>query len=166
MESEVDVRGLLDLMEDIDVAWCFPCMMKGTAHMPHADEAAQALPTYQSKPAASARSSFMAFWHIPTNDIATASELLSKPFQSHEASELTMRGWTLVEPENLDIVVVPLVAYDDRGNRLGYGGGNYDRLLPALRPDALVVGVAFEEQRVESVPCEMHDRALAHLVTA
>ena len=73
---------------------------------------------------------------------------------------------TGIAPEDLDAVVVPLVAFDDDGNRLGYGGGNYDRLLPALRDDAVIAGIAFEEQRVEAVPVEPHDRPLPHIVTA
>ena len=75
-------------------------------------------------------------------------------------------GFAAIAAEDLDAVVVPLVAFDDDGNRLGYGGGNYDRLLPALRDDAVIAGIAFEEQRVEAVPVEPHDRPLPHIVAA
>ena len=44
-------------------------------------------------------------------------------------------------------MVVPLVAFDDAGRRLGYGGGNYDQLLPRLRADAVVIGIAFDEPK-------------------
>ncbi|MFR1639570.1 MAG: 5-formyltetrahydrofolate cyclo-ligase [Eggerthellaceae bacterium] len=43
-------------------------------------------------------------------------------------------GFQAVDPEELGAVVVPLVAFDDAGRRLGYGGGNYDQLLPACAP--------------------------------
>ena len=68
-----------------------------------------------------------------------------------------MAAFPAVPVPNIDAFVVPLVAYDDDGNRLGYGGGNYDRALPLASPDATVVGVAFEEQRVTSVPVSEYD---------
>ncbi|MFP4360361.1 MAG: 5-formyltetrahydrofolate cyclo-ligase [Alphaproteobacteria bacterium] len=63
-----------------------------------------------------------------------------------------------------DVVLVPLLAVDAAGYRLGYGGGFYDRTLAALGAvDA--VGVALDVQRVDAVPRGVHDRPLSHLVT-
>lgn len=67
-----------------------------------------------------------------------------------------------------DIVLVPLVAFDATGMRLGQGGGFYDRTLPLLReqkPDLTVVGLAFEGQQVESVPHDALDQRLDAVVT-
>jgi len=61
-------------------------------------------------------------------------------------------------------VLVPLLAVDAKGYRLGYGGGFYDRTLAALAP-VTAVGVAFDVQRVDAVPRGVHDRPLTHLVT-
>ena len=72
----------------------------------------------------------------------------------------------LIDPREIDVMAVPLVAFDDTGARLGYGGGNYDRYLPLLRPDCLVAGVAFAEQRVDRVPVEPHDRPLPRIIWA
>lgn len=58
----------------------------------------------------------------------------------------------LVPPEELDAVVVPGLAFDRAGYRVGYGGGYFDRFLPRTRPDALRVGVCFHLQLVEEVP--------------
>ena len=63
-----------------------------------------------------------------------------------------------------DIVLVPLLAFDAGGGRLGYGGGYYDRTLAAY-PGALAVGVAFDAQEVDAVPMEAHDRRLDAVLT-
>lgn len=64
------------------------------------------------------------------------------------------------------MIVVPLVAFDRAGARLGYGGGCYDRYLPTLRPDCQIVGIAFEEQRVDHVPTDVHDLPLPNIISA
>jgi 5-formyltetrahydrofolate cyclo-ligase len=65
----------------------------------------------------------------------------------------------------MDVVVAPGVGFDRNGRRLGYGGGHFDRLLARLRPGAVVVGVAFDEQMVDMVPTEAHDRTVDLVVT-
>lgn len=67
--------------------------------------------------------------------------------------------------EEIDVVIVPGVAFDAEGGRLGYGGGFYDRLLAALPPATAAVGIAFDEQVLEALPAEPHDRPVAVLVT-
>lgn len=65
-----------------------------------------------------------------------------------------------------DVVVVPGVAFDERGGRLGRGAGCYDRTFPAgQRPAPVLVGVACEAQLVESVPSGSRDRAMDAIVT-
>jgi len=67
--------------------------------------------------------------------------------------------------EEIDFIVVPALAYDRAGGRLGRGGGFYDRFLarPAIR--AVTCGLAFDEQVVERLPEERHDRPVDMLVT-
>lgn len=69
-----------------------------------------------------------------------------------------------VEPE---VVIVPMVAFDARGYRLGYGGGFYDRTLEGLRArrPTLAVGFAFAAQEMEAVPIEATDQRLDAVVT-
>lgn len=67
-----------------------------------------------------------------------------------------------------DIVLVPLLAFDPVGRRLGYGGGYYDRTLAALRSggkDVLAVGVAFSAQEAQDLPEEEFDVRLDWIVT-
>lgn len=65
----------------------------------------------------------------------------------------------------IDVVIVPGVAFDACGARLGYGGGYYDRLLPQLRPDCLRIGLAFDQQILPDVPAEEHDAKVDLIVT-
>ena len=69
-----------------------------------------------------------------------------------------------IEPE---VLIVPLLAFDARGFRLGYGGGFYDRTLEGLRArgPVLAVGFAFDAQEVAEVPTEPTDQRLDALVT-
>ncbi len=69
-----------------------------------------------------------------------------------------------VDPAVVDLVVVPGLAFDRDGRRLGTGGGYYDRLLPRLRPDAVVIGVCFTEQLLDRVPTEATDVAVAVVI--
>jgi 5-formyltetrahydrofolate cyclo-ligase len=73
-------------------------------------------------------------------------------------------GAEVLEP---DLVLVPLVAFDRAGYRLGLGLGYYDRTLEALRGtrDIVAVGVAFDEQEVAEVPRESHDQRLDWMLT-
>jgi 5-formyltetrahydrofolate cyclo-ligase len=66
-------------------------------------------------------------------------------------------------PGDWQLVIVPLLAFDRQGYRLGYGKGYYDRLLEAAPTGA--VGVAFAAQEVAAVPHETHDRRLHYIVT-
>lgn len=66
-------------------------------------------------------------------------------------------------PETMDLIVVPGIAFDPRGHRIGYGGGFYDRLLKLTR--GYKVGLAFQEQIVENLPDEAHDVPLDLIIT-
>ena len=74
-------------------------------------------------------------------------------------------GADILEP---DVLLVPMLAFDDQGYRLGYGGGFYDRTLAARRtraPGTLAVGVAFAGQRIDRVPRGADDERLDWIVT-
>jgi 5-formyltetrahydrofolate cyclo-ligase len=64
-----------------------------------------------------------------------------------------------------DAVVVPALAVDRSGIRLGRGGGYYDRALVHARPDAVLVTVVFDDERVDELPREDHDRPVTAVVT-
>jgi 5-formyltetrahydrofolate cyclo-ligase len=74
------------------------------------------------------------------------------------------RDWPLMPP---DVLVVPLLAFDASGYRIGYGAGFYDRTLAKLRGtrDVLAVGFAFADQEFETVPHDENDQRLDWIVT-
>jgi 5-formyltetrahydrofolate cyclo-ligase len=70
-----------------------------------------------------------------------------------------------VRPEQLDIVMVPGVAFDRSGARMGHGKGYYDKLLQHARPDAPLVALAFECQLFPEVPMAAHDIFMDRIIT-
>ena len=66
-----------------------------------------------------------------------------------------------------DILLIPLVAFDKNLNRLGYGGGYYDRLIEKLskKKKIMKIGLAFSVQKIDKVPINMYDQKLDYIVT-
>ena len=65
-----------------------------------------------------------------------------------------------IAPKLVDWALIPGLAFDREGYRLGRGGGYYDRLIPSLRQDAICWGLGYDCQLVESIPREVHDAPL------
>ncbi|SDL28545.1 5-formyltetrahydrofolate cyclo-ligase [Natronincola ferrireducens] len=70
-----------------------------------------------------------------------------------------------VDPSILDLIIVPGVGFDQRGYRVGYGGGYYDRFLPKLDPSVPTVAPAFEVQLIDNVPTDSYDFPVQYIVT-
>ena len=71
----------------------------------------------------------------------------------------------VLDPENIDMVIVPGIVFDLRKNRIGYGAGYYDRFLNSTGKDCFKVGVAFELQILNEIPAEAHDVRLDMIIT-
>ena len=72
-------------------------------------------------------------------------------------------GDNIADPEEIELVVVPAVAYDRRGNRLGRGKGFYDRFLASTK--ATKIGVGYEFQLLDEIPAEAHDVPMDMVIT-
>lgn len=99
-------------------------------------------------------------------DDASAAPFITHPTRAFAAADIGSNRFPIVPAEALDMIVVPLVAFDQTGARLGYGGGCYDRYLSMLSPACQIVGIAFDEQRIDHVPTDVHDLPLPNIVSA
>lgn len=91
----------------------------------------------------------------------TGDEVLATSFGAMEPT-----GVRLVQPDEVDVVIVPGVAFDREGNRIGYGGGFYDRFLPKARAGVPAVAFAFALQVLEGpLPRGSFDRRIDAIVT-
>lgn len=97
---------------------------------------------------------------------ASEAPFIAHPTRAFAATGIDSDHFPIVPAKALDMIIVPLVAFDRTGARLGYGGGCYDRYLPAVAPECLIVGIAFDEQRVDHVPTDAHDLPLPNIVSA
>ena len=64
-----------------------------------------------------------------------------------------------------NILLVPLVGFDDNLNRIGYGGGFYDKYIAKHKKKLLVIGLAFHFQKVSQIPYEKFDQKLDLIIT-
>ena len=70
----------------------------------------------------------------------------------------------LIAPEDIDLVICPMVAFDHHKQRMGYGAGYYDRYLPRCK-NAFVMGIAFEAQRMDNIITDEYDIAMNAIIT-
>lgn len=74
-------------------------------------------------------------------------------------------SWPEAPLDEVDVIIVPGVAFDRRCMRIGYGKGFYDRLLSRKRSDAASIGVIFDELLYDELPIENHDMAMDFVVS-
>jgi 5-formyltetrahydrofolate cyclo-ligase len=102
-------------------------------------------------------------WVLP-RPIGNGIMLLFEVFELHELKETRFfiksppATNPLVNPKDIDLVIIPALGFDNEGYRLGRGGGYYDRLLPKLSSKAKTIGVIASELMINKLPREAHDK--------
>lgn len=142
--AEVDLSDFIAWLYERKAHVAFPCLV-GNAH---------AVPS----PAGVVQTMEMRL--VTQEQFAAGPSFLANPLLSFTHNSPDLAAYPYVSAHDLTMVVVPVVAFDKHGNRLGYGGGNYDRYLTQLLPACRRTGVAFAEQEVAEVPTQPHDIAL------
>ncbi|MCX6799089.1 MAG: 5-formyltetrahydrofolate cyclo-ligase [Candidatus Diapherotrites archaeon] len=109
---------------------------------------------------------------VPVTDFKKKELLLSelRGLQELEEKEFGLmepkkEAFRTVKPEELDLIVVPGVAFDRSGGRIGMGFGYYDKLLRRIPRKTLLVGFCFSENLDEKLPCESHDARMQVVIT-
>ena len=87
------------------------------------------------------------------------------PFQKNSLGIPEPVSGIQIEPSKIDVVFVPLLAFDNKGNRIGYGKGYYDRFLARCKPECIKIGLSFYEAEQDSFPMEATDIPLDYCVT-
>ncbi len=110
---------------------------------------------------------------VPVTDVAN--KKITPSLVKNYPEDLEPGTWGIPEPKpglvrpippgEIDMVIVPGVAFDTAGNRLGYGGGFYDRFLPETAPGCVYVALAYEIQIRPNVYPSEHDQPIHILVT-
>lgn len=140
--EEVNLTDFIKKLYELDIHVAFPCMIKD-AHSTNNIEQKMEMRLVDAVSYEEQEVSF-----------------LLHPLKSylHESEEL--RDFKYIPADKLTMIVSPVVAFDKKNNRLGYGGGNYDRYLTQLSSACRKIGVAFSEQEVDEVPTDEHDISL------
>ncbi len=105
----------------------------------------------------------------------TSPDFLIEAYYVHSLSDLIPSSMGIPEPDperetpaspaDPDVILMPGVAFDRRGCRVGHGKGCYDRFLAQVPDETPVIGMAFSLQLFDEVPCEEHDRRCHYLFT-
>jgi 5-formyltetrahydrofolate cyclo-ligase len=132
---------------------------------------------YREDPGEAPASSYSRFFFEAGHPIALPRiTTLAEPMRFHlhsdpfEGSDLLPGPMGLMQPAPTapevepDVLFMPLVGFTERGERIGQGGGFYDRWL-AAHPRTIAIGMAWDVQKVDELPLEPHDRKLTAIVT-
>jgi len=101
----------------------------------------------------------MEFVDVPSRDDLTVSEWHG------QIRERTSPEARIIPPAEIEVIVIPGLAFTSDGERLGRGGGYYDRYLASLPPATFKIGVCFGVQIVEMLPTEPHDQRVDVVAT-
>lgn len=90
-----------------------------------------------------------------------------------DSTKIVINEYGIPEPEDgieipaskLDVVFIPLLAYDGKGNRIGYGKGFYDRFLTQCKPDVLKIGLSYFEPETHLIGSNEHDIDINHCIS-
>ena len=164
------VKALKELMDDSErmsaAEEVFSRLEKTAAFM-----LADRILMYHSLPDELSTHLFLKKWHTRKHFYLPRVNGVSLDILPYDESRLELGSFHIEEPtgdnvanpDDIELVIVPAIAYDRKGNRVGRGKGFYDRLLSTTK--ATKIGVGYEFQLVDEVPAEDHDVAVDMIIT-
>lgn len=169
-----DVIARRDGLPEHDRAAASVAIADRVAAMPEAQEAGTAMAfwSFGSEVDAAplverwvAGGKIVALPRIEGSDVVPVAFAPGDPTTETSFGAMEPAGGRLLDPSEIDLVIVPGVAFDRSGNRVGYGAGYYDRFLARTRPGVPAVAIAFALQIVSEVPAGRTDRRVDAIVT-
>ena len=109
--------------------------------------------------------------YVPKTD-KTIKEMIA--VKIHSFDNMTVDKWGILEPiivdkqnigNEFDLIIMPGVAFDITGNRLGYGGGYYDKYIHNLKRRPTLLALSYEFQIIDNIIAEIHDMQLDYIIT-
>ncbi|QLK50567.1 5-formyltetrahydrofolate cyclo-ligase [Ehrlichia ruminantium] len=91
--------------------------------------------------------------------------VVAVPVIDQSSKILSFHQWNTTNHIIPNIIIVPLVAFDKKLNRLGFGGGYYDTTIAKLKPHCKTIGIAYNIQLCDKIPTEPHDQTLDMVIT-
>ena len=147
MGSELDLLELRNIANEAQYSFAMPCMNEDFEM------------EFYSCSKTCIENRDLPFLFLPAKKLDTGSPDFKAKLEQCKA--------TYVKPEELDLILCPMLAFDKQGNRLGYGGGCYDKYLSQIDiSNKLLLGVAFAQQEFAQLPHEPHDIKLETIITA
>lgn len=162
-----NLRMMLSEIEKADAADEVFTQLERTAAFMMADN----ILMYHSLPDELSTLRFLKKWHDRKHFFLPRVNGVNLEILPYEESRLELGSFHIEEPtgnditdvDDIELMVIPAVAFDRKGNRLGRGKGFYDRLLKTSR--ATKIGVGYEFQLLDSIPCEPHDVPMDMVIT-
>ncbi len=107
---------------------------------------------------------------VPTVDLAGHQLILSEIKHYEELVPSTYgikepKQLRIINPDQVELFILPGLAFDEQGTRLGYGGGYFDRLLSTKNTSQNLIGIAYELQIQKELPCTHHDISVNKVIT-
>jgi len=104
--------------------------------------------------------------HTALNEVDTAviTRMISEEYPNIHITKGSPSRHALIPTELYDVIIAPLIVFDNSCHRIGFGGGWYDRFL-SMQPKAQKIGLAYSLQHVKYIPAERHDEALDMVIT-
>lgn len=162
-----DLRSmLLDMEKDAAASDVFSCLEKSPAFM-----VAENILMYHSLPDELPTRSFIKKWNSKKRFFLPRVNGVNLDILPYDESRLELgsfhieepKGNNVVDPSTIEVIIVPGVAYDRNGNRIGRGKGFYDRLLAETK--AVKIGVGYGFQLFDEIPAESHDIRMDFIIT-
>ncbi len=166
MRDEVDLSELAHGVLSHQCRACFPAIVEaGDEHASDSCGEIQDAPYANDELTNRQNSLRMQFFDVSWDQLSSDNpSFLTHQMDIFTRESLTQQGFSVVDESEIDVVIVPVVAFDDASRCLCTSSAYYPALLSTIGQQVTVIGVAFSEQKVDEIPTELCDVTLSNIV--